>query len=614
MMTPLFFLSIVVVVLLIVAYFSGSLKVKKTSETYHSTPSYCGAYVAVWLLWPVATVLLLAGLLQCAGVFINQGLAIVESKETRENVALENFQSKHLAQAILATRLKDGQVVENKTVHWDGIDDKLPHRQITIYGPPKGTAKYRFFIKKVVKPYARKKGLQVALREEVYEGFQKGDMAELREKLDKKHSEPIALVPYQIASRNIDTVSFVELNGVKGTKDAVRSGDYALSKRLGERMLDPRLIGATLIALCLIGLLLGIQRVQPDLHAYHFVEKFIFAVLIAASAVSILTTVGIVLSIVFEALTFFKELPNLEAEGMGTQNFWTFLTGTEWAPESDKFGSVPLFCGTFVITFVAMLLALPVGLLSAIAMSEYASLPIRRVAKPTLEILAGIPTVVYGFFAAITVSPIVYSVSRSLRDFFYKWQFGTIEKAEQVQGMLEEASGAVDVDMLGRIALSLGAFFDADTTNALAPGVVMGIMIIPLISSLCDDVITAVPQSLRAGSYALGATESETIKKVVLPAALPGIVSAILLAVSRAVGETMIVVMAAGLKPTLSINPLKGMTTVTVRIVAALTGDQSMHSMETLSAFALGLVLLAFTLILNIFSSIIIRKFKKQYE
>lgn len=614
MMTPLFFLSIVVVVLLVVAYFSGVIKVKAAPESYHSTPSYCGAYVAVWLLWPVATVLLLAGLLQCAGVFINQGLAIVESKETKVNLALENLQTNHLAQAMLATRSEDGKIVANKAVHWDDLDGKLPHRQITIYGPPKGTAKYRFFIKKLIKPYARKNEVDVKLREEIYKGFQKGDMDELREALDKKNSEPIALIPYQIASKNIDTVSFVELNGVKGTKDAVRSGDYVLSKRLGERMLDTRLVGITLIALSLISLLLGIQRVQPNLHAYHFVEKFIYAVLIAASAVSVFTTVGIVLSIVFEAVSFFKELPTLQVEDMPTQNVWTFLKGTTWSPESNVFGSVPLFCGTFVITLVAMLLALPLGLLSAIAMSEYASLPIRRVAKPTLEILAGIPTVVYGFFAAITVSPIVYSVSRGLRDFFYKWQFDTIEKAEQAQEMLSGASAAVDVDLLGRIALSLGAFFNADTTNALAPGLVMGIMIIPLISSLCDDVITAVPQSLRAGSYALGATESETIKKVVLPAALPGLVSAILLAVSRAVGETMIVVMAAGLQPTLSINPLKGMTTVTVRIVAALTGDQSMHSMETLSAFALGLVLLVFTLVLNIFSSIIISKFKKQYE
>ncbi len=262
------------------------------------------------------------------------------------------------------------------------------------------------------------------------------------------------------------------------------------------------------------------------------------------------------------------------------------MTGTNWSPGTAflggagrsgeahadaSFGSVPIFAGTFMITAIAMLVALPIGLLAAIFMSEYSPLGLRNVSKPALEILAGIPTVVYGFFAAITVSPLV---------------------------------------------VDLAAYFglEAAYTNALAPGVVMGIMIIPFISSLSDDVITSLPHSLREGSLALGTTKSETIKHVLLPAALPGIVSAFLLGVSRALGETMIVVMAAGLRPNLTWNPLEGMTTVTVRIVDALTGDTSFDSAETLSAFGLGLVLLVITLFLNLISIIIIRKFKQQYE
>ena len=332
------------------------------------------------------------------------------------------------------------------------------------------------------------------------------------------------------------------------------------------------LIIAFILGMCAV--FIGLKNISPELHAYHFVEKFIYTVLIAASVVSVLTTIGILLSVVFEAVAFFKQV-----------SFWHFITGTQWSPDTaflggagrggeevakPMFGSVPLFAGTFMITFIAMLVAIPVGLFSAIAMAEYSALPVRRLAKPALEILAGIPTVVYGFFAAVTVSPLVVEAA----DFFN---------------------------------------LEAQYTNALAPGLVMGIMIIPLISSLCDDVIMSVPQSLRAGSYACGATHAETIKRVILPAAVPGIISAVLLAVSRAVGETMIVVMAAGLRPNLTWNPLQGMTTVTVRIVDALTGDQSFDSTETLSAFALGLVLLVFTLTLNIISAIVIRKFRKQY-
>ncbi|MEF8792888.1 phosphate ABC transporter permease subunit PstC [Thiohalorhabdus sp.] len=323
------------------------------------------------------------------------------------------------------------------------------------------------------------------------------------------------------------------------------------------------------------GLWLGLRTVHPDLRARNIVESTVRWLLLAAALVSILTTLGIVLSILFEAVRFFQIVP-----------LWQFLSGTTWSPDTAflggagrsgenvaqaEFGSVPLFAGTFMITAIAMLVALPVGLLSAIYMSEYASSKVRGAAKPTLEVLAGIPTVVYGFFAAITVSPWVVTIAE-------------------------------------------GIGLEASYSNALAPGLVMGIMIIPFVSSLSDDVISAIPHSMREGSFALGATPSETIKKVLVPAALPGIVSAFILAVSRAMGETMIVVMAAGLRPNLTANPLEDMTTVTVRIVDALTGDQEFDSPETLSAFGLGLMLFLVTLVLNIISLTVVRRFHQQYE
>ncbi len=291
-------------------------------------------------------------------------------------------------------------------------------------------------------------------------------------------------------------------------------------------------------------------------------EKFIKIALIVASTISILTTFGILFSIIFEALEFFE-----------LKSFWYFLTGIEWSPgiEGSKFGAVPIFAGTIMITLIAMSVAIPIGLGSAIYMSEYASNTSRDYLKPILEVLAGIPTVVYGFFAAITVAPFIVKFASS---------FG----------------------------------LEATFNSALASGVVMGIMIIPVISSLSDDVIRAVPDSQRKASLGLGMTQGETIKNIVLPSALPGIISATLLGFSKAIGETMIVVMAAGLRPNLSLNPLEDMTTVTVRIVDALVGDQAFNSPETLSAFALGLVLFVITLILNIVSLMLIRKFKEKYK
>lgn len=336
----------------------------------------------------------------------------------------------------------------------------------------------------------------------------------------------------------------------------------------------PMLLAATFAAGG-AGLWFSLGRIKADFRARQAVEKVMRGLLFTAATISILTTIGIVLSVIFESIRFFKVIP-----------IWDFITGTQWQPDTafligagradehvapPLFGSVPIFAGTFMITLIAMLVAVPIGLFSAIYMSEYASHKARGRLKPLLEILAGIPTVVYGFFAAITVSPMIVEIARS---------FG----------------------------------YEAAYTNALAPGLIMGIMIIPFMSSLSDDVIRAVPESLRDGALALGTTKAETIRHIVLPAAFPGIVSAFLLAVSRAIGETMIVVMAAGLRPNLTMNPLEGMTTVTVKIVEALTGDQEFDSAFTLSAFALGLVLLIATLILNIISTIVVRKFRQRYE
>jgi phosphate transport system permease protein len=300
------------------------------------------------------------------------------------------------------------------------------------------------------------------------------------------------------------------------------------------------------------------------------VEKAVNFFLLSSSTLAIFTTIGIVLSVLFESIRFFQQIPVTE-----------FLFGLEWSPQtairpdqvgsSGVFGAIPLFAGTFLITLIAMLVAVPIGLMSAIYMAEYASKHFRALAKPVLEILAGIPTVVYGFFAALTVAPF-------FRD-----------------------SGS----MLG---------LDVSSESALAAGVVMGIMIIPFVSSLSDDVINAVPQAMRDGSYGLGATRSETIRQVIIPAALPGIVGGVLLAVSRAIGETMIVVMAAGLSANLTANPLEAVTTVTVQIVTLLVGDQEFDSAKTLAAFALALVLFVITLALNMFALHIVRKYREQYE
>jgi phosphate transport system permease protein len=327
------------------------------------------------------------------------------------------------------------------------------------------------------------------------------------------------------------------------------------------------------LAMAVAGLAFARSRVSRRFRARDRVEGAISAVLLLASIIAILTTVGIVFSLLFESIRFFAAID---------WRIHEFLFGVQWSPQiairadqvgqSGAFGAVPLFAGTALITLIAMAVAVPVGLFAAIYLSEYAGPGFRAWAKPALEILAGVPTVVYGFFALLTVGPL-------LRDF----------------------------------ALFLG-YEDAVTQSALSAGLVMGVMIIPFVSSLSDDVINAVPQSLRDGAYAMGATKSETVRQVVLPAALPGIVGAVLLAVSRAVGETMIVVMAAGQGANLTANPLESVTTITVQIVMLLTGDQEFDSAKTLSAFALGLVLFVLTLILNIIALRVVQRFRERYD
>ncbi len=332
------------------------------------------------------------------------------------------------------------------------------------------------------------------------------------------------------------------------------------------------LFGSAALALGLMGGLWGWTRLQPDFRARTRVERSMMVLLVAASLVAILTTFGIVASLLFESYRFFQMVSPSE-----------FLFGTTWSPQtairadqvgsSGAFGAVPLFWGTiFIGAILAMIVAIPLGLMTAIYLTQYADPRFRRVAKPVLEVLAGVPTVVYGFFAALTVAPAV-------RDF--------------------------------GIAIGIS---DASSESALAAGLVMGVMIIPFVSSMADDALTAVPSSMRDGSLAMGATPSETIRRVMIPAALPGIVGGVLLAVSRAIGETMIVVMAAGLAANLTANPFNSVTTVTAQIVALLTGDQEFDSAKTLSAFALGLVLFLVTLALNIYALAVVKKYREAYD
>ncbi|MER0239765.1 phosphate ABC transporter permease subunit PstC [Fulvimarina sp. MAC8] len=337
------------------------------------------------------------------------------------------------------------------------------------------------------------------------------------------------------------------------------------------------LMTVAVLLLAMGGAFYGYRNIRTRLRARNKVETVINAALIAASSIAIMTTVGIIFSMLFESADFFSRV-----------NAWEFFFGTTWEPrfsaagsggETGQFGLIPLLAGTLYIGAVAMAVAVPIGLFAAIYMAEYADNRTRSVAKPLLEVLAGIPTIVYGFFALVTVGPFFRDLSA------------------QISGLLTG---------------DYSAFIQAQ--SVLTAGCVMGIMLIPFVSSLSDDIITSVPRSLRDGSLGLGATRSETIKRVILPAALPGIVSALLLTASRAIGETMIVVLAAGVAANLTINPFEAMTTITVKIVQQLTGDLEFTSPQTLVAFALGITLFVITLCLNVYALYIVRKYKEQYE
>lgn len=323
-------------------------------------------------------------------------------------------------------------------------------------------------------------------------------------------------------------------------------------------------VPALALAAGIVVLVLTLGRINIDYRARNFVESLILGLLILASSIAIMTTVGIVMSMLLETMNFFKDY------------HWSeFLFGTTWSPNfrgNSELGMLPLLWGTLYVSFISLLVAVPIGMFAAIYLAEYATPRLRAVAKPLIEVLAGIPTIVYGLFALITVGPL-------LRDYF-----------AQPMGLGESSA------------------------SVMTAGLVMGIMLIPFVSSLSDDIITAVPQSMRDGSLGLGATKSETIRQVIVPAALPGIVGAILLAASRAIGETMIVVLGAGAAARLSLNPFEAMTTVTVKIVSQLTGDTDFASPETLVAFALGITLFIITLGLNVLALYIVRKYREQYE
>ncbi|RWC48989.1 MAG: phosphate ABC transporter permease subunit PstC [Mesorhizobium sp.] len=372
--------------------------------------------------------------------------------------------------------------------------------------------------------------------------------------------------------------SFAELQpllAAKGVALASDTQDYMIPIAVEANKVQDRLglFGAVVIlALSIAGAFYALRQIAPRSRARNNVERLMLWGLLAASTIAILTTVGIVLSMLFQTITFFESVSPMN-----------FFFGTVWDPRfaaagsggsQGQFGLIPLLAGTLYIAAVALLVAVPVGLMSAVYMAEYATPRVRSVVKPALELLAGIPTIVYGIFAVVTLGPFLRDLSAALTG-----------GSPFIQGQ-----------------------------SIFTAGLVMGVMLIPVVSSLSDDIITAVPRAMRDGSLGLGATRSETIKRVILPAALPGIVGAILLTASRAIGETMIVVLAAGVAANLTINPFEAMTTITVKIVNQLTGDLEFNSPQTLVAFALGLTLFALTLVMNIVALYIVRKYREQYE
>lgn len=403
----------------------------------------------------------------------------------------------------------------------------------------------------------------------------------LRASLVRSIGQGIRLLPSE-ERENLDQINVADLRPLlarRGIPVPNETTDSMVRQALERNQLEDTsslAMTAAVLAVSVIGLVLALRRIAVRLRARNQVERVVKTFLVLCSSIAILTTVGIVCSMLFESIDFFSRVPPS-----------SFFFGTVWEPRfaaagsdaTGQFGLIPLLLGTLYIAFVAMLFAVPVGLFAAIYMAEYASSRVRSVVKPLLEVLAGIPTIVYGFFALITVGPFLRDLSS---------------------------------DINGLLTGDYSSFIQAQ--SILTAGLVMGIMLIPFVSSLSDDIITAVPRSLRDGSLGLGATPSETVKKVVLPAALPGIVSALLLTASRAIGETMIVVLAAGIAANITANPFEAMTTVTIKIVSQLTGDLDFTSPQSLVAFALGITLFAITLVLNVVALAIVRKYREQYD
>ncbi|MCU5780909.1 phosphate ABC transporter permease [Alcanivorax balearicus MACL04] len=382
---------------------------------------------------------------------------------------------------------------------------------------------------------------------------------------------PVDLRPADEAGRSLMLSRIGNVASGALSADTVGPEVAAAAERLTSlRTTSAMALTVVVVVLAMMGGAWAWLKVSPTLRARQQVERVLQFLFMLCATLAILTTVGILFSVLFESIRFFGKIP-----------FSEFLFGLQWSPQTalradqvaahGAFGAIPLFVGTLLISAIALIVAVPVGLMSAIYLAEYAHPKVRSFAKPALEVLAGVPTVVYGFFAALTVAPFIRNIGE---------------------------------------AVGLGV----SSESALAAGLVMGVMIIPFVSSLSDDVITAVPQAMRDGSLGLGATRSETIKKVIFPAALPGIMGGILLAASRAIGETMIVVMAAGLAANLTVNPLEAVTTITVQIVTLLTGDQEFDSAKTLAAFALGLMLFLTTLAMNVLALHIVRKYREQYD
>lgn len=516
-MSPLWLLAAIIIVALMGALLGRNRaisSVKGDISTLHSRPGYYGSYVLIWTALPA--------IMFMAGLLVIQPLYFQSVTDKKLRTGYETACAREMSLIEGEADAKEPKICSDKNEY-----ETLETRRALMQGVVSSVAD----------------GLLLLDSEE---------MKQLR-------SGVVAVRP-TLAKKGVALAENVN--------NAVVAAAHTLNEA---RSFSRWVLLAGVASLLLLGFALSYRRINPALRSRNLVESNIKVALILASSIAILTTVGIVLSMLFEAIHFFGHVPMAD-----------FFFGTTWDPrfssvgrqvdaEGGTFGLIPLLWGTLYISLVALLVAVPIGLFAAIYMAEYASKHLRSIAKPLLEILAGIPTIVYGFFALVTVGPF-------LRD-----------------------AGA-------SIGLSISA------NSVLTAGFVMGIMLIPFISSLSDDIITAVPQSLRDGSLGLGATRSETIKRVILPAALPGIVGSVLLAASRAIGETMIVVMAAGIAANLTANPFEAVTTVTVKIVSQLTGDLEFNSPQTLVAFALGITLFVITLGLNVFALHIVRKYREQYD